>query len=162
MKNLPSVLVNIMIFLTGISFLRCNDDAISYGSLDDLETHFYSGYISADLMPIVPPDPISCELVLIAKNKSTSASLIGLSIRQAEVFRESTSVRLGTISFSTIWDGRLGPNEQDTVRLTKVVAPASLFTPPCGKYLYLNVMIKDGSNDSTMKKINRLFFSCTF
>ena len=162
MKSIPSALVNTVILLTAILFLHCNDDVISPSSLNDLETHFFGGYISADLMPLVPPDPITCQLVLIAKNKSSSASLIGLGIPRAEVFRDSTNVRLGTISFSTSWNGRLGPNEQDTVRLTKVVSPASLFTPPCGKYLYLNVMIKDGSNDSTMIKINSLFFSCTF
>ena len=162
MKTLSSVLVNITILVVGILFLSCRDDATSPGSLDDLEIQFLDGYLSADLMPFVPPDPIICQLVLVAKNKSSAASLIGLSIPQAEVFRDSGNVRLSTISFSTSWDGRLDPNEQDTVRLTKVAAQATLFTPPCGKYVYVNLMIKNQSDDSRTMKIDSLWFGCTF
>ena len=152
----------IAILLILFLLLSCRNEITPPVSLTNLETRFLSGYISANLMPIIPPDPINCQIVLLAKNKSSSETLSGLHILQAEVYRDSGSQRLGTISFSTDWDGRLAPQEQDTVRLTKVVAESSLFTPPCNKYVYLNLLIKSGLTDSTTTKIDSLLFTCVF
>jgi hypothetical protein len=150
-----------LIALAAILSFQCKNDTVSPNVLDNLETRFLSGYISADLMPVIPPDPIYCQLTLLAKNKSSSTSLSGLSMPQAEVFLDSTNQRLGTISFSTTWDGSLGPSEQDTVRLTKVVSQTSLFTPPCEEYVYLNLIIRDQSNVSITLRLDSLLFTCT-
>lgn len=151
-----------IILLIGFLFFNCKDNAVSPGALDDLETRFLSRYISADLMPVIPPDPIFCQLVLLAKNKSSTSSLAGLSIPEGDVFLNSTNARLGTISFSTTWDGQLGPNEEDTLRLTKVMSKTSLFTPPCEQYAYLHLTIKNQSNASKTMKIDSLLFTCTY
>jgi len=150
-----------LIALAAILSFQCKNDTVSPNVLDNLETRFLGGYISASLMPVIPPDPIYCQLTLLAKNKSSSTSLSGLSMPQAEVFLDSTNQRLGTISFSTTWDGSLGPSEQDTVRLTKVVSQTWLFTPPCEEYVYLNLIIRDQSNVSITLRIDSLLFTCT-
>jgi len=151
-----------IILLMGFLFFTCKDNTVSPGALDNLETRFLSGYISADLMPVIPPDPIFCQLVLLAKNKSLTSSLVGLSIPEGDMFLNSTNARLGTISFSTIWDGQLGPNEEDTLRLSKVMSKTSLFTPSCEQYVYLHLTIKNQSIASKTLKIDSLLFTCTY
>ena len=113
-------------------------------------------------MPFVPPDPIFCRIVLIARNKSFSESLSGLSISEAVVARVSSDERLGQIFFSTGWDGRMGPGEQDTVRLTKISGQLPVFSPPCGKYVYLNLLVRNGAGDLSIVKMDSLYFGCVY
>lgn len=132
------------------------------GKLENLDVRFLSGRIEANLMPVVPPDPITGEIVLLMENKSASDALSGLEIPQADVFLDSTDQRLGTITFSTDWDGRLAPAEQDTVRLTKVMAQSSPFDPPCGKDVYLKLTVIDALNNSKSFTTNILSFDCSY
>jgi hypothetical protein len=146
----------------GLLLFSCKNDGVSPGPFDNLETRFLSGFISANLEPVVPPDPIFCQLVLLARNTSSSASLTGLGIPEADVFLDSTNARLGTISFSTTWDGQLGSGEGDTVRLSKVTSQTPLFAAPCEQYVYLNLLIRHQSITATTMKIDSLLFTCAY
>jgi hypothetical protein len=109
-------------------------------SLDNVDVNFIRGSIGANLMPIVPPDPIMCELVLVARNRS-GESYSGLSVPGGEAFLGNDSTRLGQIEFANNWDGRLGPFEVDTIRLRKISAPTSSFLTPCGRTVFLRLSL---------------------
>jgi hypothetical protein len=153
---LPAVVIAVQVLAS------CSDMVTSPATLDDLTIRFVSGYMEANLMPIVPPDPVSCQVLILAQNNNPTETLSGLSIPVADVFLDSTNQRLGTITFSTSWDGRLSPNEQDTVRLTKVTSQSSPFTPPCGKQVYLLLSLKKDGNLSKGFKTESMFFSCVY
>jgi len=138
----------------------CQDQSTSPESLADLHLTFVSGSIGANLMPSVPPDPISCQITIVAENSSTSRTLSTLTASQADVFLHSSNEKLGTITFTSNWDGRLGPAERDTVYLTKVIGRTTLFNPQCGKYVYLNVMVKNSSGNSIIQKTDSIYFGC--
>lgn len=123
---------------------------------------FISASIGADLMPSVPPDPIGCQIILVAENKSKTQTLSGLSIPLADVFLNSLDQKLGTIIFTTIWDGSLAPLERDTINLIKVTSPVTLFDPPCNKYVYLKLLIKDDNSNYITIKTDSLLFGCVY
>jgi hypothetical protein len=162
MNDIRSFAIPAMISLLGFLFITCNDNALLPGSLDDLEIRFLSGTISASLMPFIPPDPIFCQLVVLAKNKSSTSPLASLRIQEADVFLDSTDARLGTISFATAWDGHLSPGEEDTVHLAKVRSPVSLFMPPCRQRIYLNLKVNALLTVSKTFQTDTLRFSCVY
>ncbi len=143
-------------------FSSCKDQSTTPELLGDLHLSFVGGSIGANLMPSVPPDPIGCQIILIAENKNQTKTLSNLSIPQADVFLNSSNQRLGTITFITIWDGQLGPMERDTVYLTKVISQTSLFSPQCNKYVYLNLLVQNNSKNSITFKTDSLFFGCVY
>jgi len=143
-------------------FVSCYNPETPSATLGDLSVRSLDGYIEANLMPVVPPDPITCQISLLVQNGNTTETLIGVSIPQAEVYLDSANQRLGTISFSTTWDGRVGPNEQDTVHLTKVMSQTTLFAPPCTKSVYFNLVVRDQSNNSKTFKTESLLFTCVY
>ncbi len=150
-----------LILLTQI-FLACKDESTSPDSLDGLHLQFVSGYIGANLMPSVPPDPIGCQIIILAENTNPARTLSKLSVLQADVFLNSSNQKLGTITFTSSWDGQLGPVERDTVRLTKVISQTTLFSPQCGKYVYLNVIVQNDSKTSISLKTDSLAFGCVY
>lgn len=143
-------------------FSGCDDQLATPESLADLHLIFVTGDIGADLMPSTPPDPIGCQITLVAENSSTTQTLNNLSASQADVFLNSTNEKLGTITFSSSWDGRLGPTERDTVHLTKVISQTTLFNPQCGKYVYLNLIVKNSPGNFIVHKTDSLFFGCAY
>ena len=143
-------------------FVCCYNPETPSATLEDLSLRSLGGYIEANLMPVVPPDPITCQISLLVQNGNATETLIGVSIPQAEVYLDSANQRLGTISFSTTWDGRVGPNEQDTVHLTKVMSQTTLFAPPCTKSVYFNLVVRDQSNNSKTFKTESLLFTCVY
>jgi len=143
-------------------FVSCYNPETPSATLDDLSVRSLGGYIEADLMPVVPPDPITCQISLLVQNGNATETLIGVSIPQAEVYLDSANQRLGTISFSTTWDGRIGPNEQDTVHLTKIISQTPPFSPPCTKSVYFNLVVRDQSNNSKTIKTESLLFTCVY
>jgi hypothetical protein len=143
-------------------FTGCYNPETPSASLDDLSVQFLSAYIEANLMPVIPPDPITCQITLLVQNGNPTETMTGVSIPQAEVFLDSASQRLGTISFSTAWDGRIGPNEQDTVHLVKVMSQTTLFPPPCSKTVYFNLVVNDERNNSKTFKTESLLFTCVY
>jgi hypothetical protein len=143
-------------------FSSCKDQTTSPESFDDLHFSFVSGSIGANLMPSVPPDPIGCQIILLAENKNQTNTISNLSIPQADVFLDSSDQRLGTITFTTNWDGRLGPMERDTVYLTKIISQTSLFSPQCNKYVYLKLLVQNDFKNSITFKTDSLFFGCVY
>lgn len=143
-------------------FFSCKDQSTSPESLDDLHLTFVSGYIGADLMPSVPPDPIGCQITLIAENRNQTKALLNLSIPQADVFLNSSNQKLGTIAFTTSWDGKLEPAELDTVRIIKVVGQTSPFSIQCDKYVYLNIIVQNDPKNFIICKTDSLLFGCVY
>ena len=152
-----------LILLTQV-FSSCKDQSTTPASLDDLHLRFVSGYIGADLMPSFPPfrDPIGCQIIIVAENTSATRTLSKLSAPQADVFLNSSNQKLGTITFTTTWDGQLDPTERDTVRLTKVISQTTLLTPQCGMYVYLNLTVQNDSKTSISLKTDSLAFGCAY
>jgi hypothetical protein len=142
--------------------VSCYNPETPSATLDDLSVRSLGGYIEADLMPVIPPDPITCQISLLVQNGNATETLNGVSIPQAEVYLDSANQRLGTINFSTTWDGRIGPNEQDTVHLTKVMSQTTLFAPPCTKSVYFNLVVRDQSNSSKTFRTESLLFTCVY
>ena len=75
--------------------------------------------INADLMPHYPPTPpsLDCGFVAVVMNLSSADTLSGLSIPYVDVFSPDSLGRINLIfiPLSRAWDGRLLPNETDTV-----------------------------------------------
>ena len=159
MKNLKHIALFILVSQI---FPGCKDQLTNPQLFIDLRLSFISGSIGADLMPSVPPDPIGCQIVLLAENKNPTLTITSLSIPRADVFISSSNLKLGTIIFTTNWDGRLAPLEKDTVNLIKVISPVTIFDPPCNEYVYLRILIQDDSNNSITFKTDSLFFGCVY
>jgi hypothetical protein len=151
-----------LIFIVFHTLGSCDDTQTPSATLDDVSVRSLGGYIEANLMPAVPPDPITCQISLLVENKNPVETLIGLSIPHAEVYLDSANQRLGTINFSTSWDGKIGPGEQDTVRLTKVISQTTLFSPPCTRTVYFNVVVRDQNDNSKTFKAESLLFTCVY
>ncbi|MCK9212078.1 MAG: hypothetical protein M0P61_14650 [Ignavibacteriaceae bacterium] len=143
-------------------FWGCKDKVTSPPSLDNLHVSFVSGFIGADLMPIIEPDPIDCRIIIVAENSSRTDVLNNLTVGQADVFLNSNNQRLGTIKFSTSWDGRLNPLERDTISLTKVVEQTSPFSPQCNKTVYINLVIQNGEKSFVTIKTDSIGFTCVY
>jgi hypothetical protein len=161
-----------VIFLFAIlmsqSLPSCKDQStnenppITPDPLGDLRLKFVSGYIYANLMPSIPPDPIVCKISIVAENASQTRVFSGLSVLQADVFLNSSNQKLGTIAFTTSWDGQLGPSERDTIQLSKVVSQTTLFSPQCSKQVFLNLIVQDESNNTIALKTDSLDFGCVY
>jgi hypothetical protein len=129
-------------------------------ALSDLTIQVLEGYISANLQPMVPPDPILCTLTLRIVNTNAGASYSGLSVPSAEVFLGKDSRRLGTIRFQTDWDGSIGAGAIDTVVVTKIQEGAEIFEPPCGEQVYLRGKISKSAVQSRTFPTPSYRFSC--
>ena len=147
-----------------LSFSSCNNPVSPPETLNDLKLSFVSGSIWAGLMPYVPPDPdpIACQIVLITENKNKTTPLKNISITQADVYLNSTNERLGTISFSTNWNGQLAPMQRDTVNFTKIKSYNTLSNTPCNKYIYLNLIVRKDFFNSITFKTDSLYFGCVY
>jgi hypothetical protein len=154
--------VVMLAFAVYLTISGCNSQISPPENFDDLQLVFVSGSIGANLMPITPPDPISCQIVLVVTNKNQTESLNNISIDQADVYLNSTNEKLGTISFTTDWNGKLGPAASDTVRLNKITNSVSVFTPPCGKYVYLNLFVRGNVFTPVSFKTDSLHFGCVY
>ncbi len=154
--------VFMLAFAFYFAFSGCNDQVLPPDNLNDLQLRIINASIGANLMPITPPDPIRCVIVLAATNKNQTESLNNLSIAQADVYLNSNNKKLGSISFTTDWDGKLGPAESDTVRLSKITNSVSVFTSPCGEYVYLNLFVRQNIFTSISFKTDSMRFGCVY
>jgi|GEM_PF-5908547 len=155
--------IYIVVFILIVQlFFSCKDQTTSPESFDDLHLSFVSASIGANLMPNVPPDPIGCQIILLAENKNQTNIISNLSITQADVYLVSSDQRLGTITFTSDWDGRLEPMERDTVYLTKIIGQTSLFNIQCNKYVYLKLLVQNEFKNSNTFKTDSLFFGCVY
>ena len=127
-----------------------------------LKIQFIEGYIAADLMPVIPPDPIICRITLTMENTNKSESLRDLSINFADVFLTTSDSLLGKIEFNSNWDGILNPAELDTIELVKVSESQPIFNPPCSQEVYLNIKIQCDCGSSDFYKTENLIFGCVY
>ena len=120
----------------------CDDtSAPASAGISDLEVQVVDGYLSANLQPVVPPDPILCQLTLRLTNTNSTNPLTGLSVPSAAVLLADTSDELGIIRFETDWDGAIDAGAVDTVVVTKIAEDREIFQPPCGDSVYLRVRV---------------------
>ena len=142
--------------------LSCDDDSSGPedGGLADLTIQVLEGYISANLQPVVPPDPIICRLTLRIVNNNTSVPFSGLSIPSAVVFLSKNSVELGTIRFQTEWDGSIGAGETDTVVVDKLQEGAEIFPPPCRENVYLRARLVKSTVQTKTFATPSYYFAC--
>ena len=155
-----------VVLVLSLCCLSCtnNDEMVSIppNISQYLDLQFVTGSVTANLMPFIPPDPISAAITLTAKNTHASQSMIGLRILKADVFRQTDSTLLGTFNFTSTWDGDLNPGDQDVVVAAKVRASATLFNPPCNEYVYLTILVGTDSNNVKVITSDSLRFACVY
>lgn len=139
----------------------CGPDEIN-PPLSDLVVSWDRGIIFANLMPIVPPDPIVCQAWLILENKNQHAAFSNVTIPTANVILVRNGSTLGMIPIETDWDGVLAASEKDTVLFFKNTGPQELFNPPCGDDVFLDFKIQNADGDTMMFQSDTLTFECAF
>ncbi len=130
------------------------------GAIDDLTVRVMDGYIMANMMPPVSPDPIACGLTLRMVNTDVDHALSGLSIPSASVFLSKNSEELGTIRFENDWDGLVEAGGVDTVYVTKVEESQEIFPPPCQEGVYLRVRVVKTAVQTKQVSTPSYGFSC--
>jgi len=131
----------------------CPQPPISVIRMTCLEAYNY-----ANLMPIVPPDPIFCRLTVRIENTSSKYSYAGLSIDSALVYLASSGRYLGRFRFSADWKGALEPGETDTVTALKIQEEEQIFSPPCGEAVYMEVILGSEFHGELVERTDAHFF----
>jgi hypothetical protein len=158
-RSLRSLLFAAVAALSGLS---CDDTSANFSTLGDLEFRLVESSIGANLMPFVPPDPVWCAATLVVKNAEPLGAIAGLSFPSSKVRLTATGELLGTVSFTSTWDGRLDPLEEDTVRIRKIASPAPLFPAPCGELVNLELTIRSINGGTRGIAFDSLLFSCVY
>lgn len=130
--------------------------------LSDLSIEWESGSIAANMMPIVPPDPIICQARLILRNNNPREAFSQVRIRAADVILARNGSILGTIPIATDWDGLLAPGKTDTVLFYKNTGDEAIFTPPCNERVLVDFKVRNADGDTKVFRPDTLTFSCTF
>lgn len=136
-----------------------DDDPQCPGPVKELSFRFLSGTISANLMPIIPPDPIGASLEVEVSNL-TPYTITQVSIPWADVVHADSIQTLGRIDFSTTWGGVLAPMKTDTVTLTKINAGTKLFDPPCTERVVLKCQGRRDNQNIVVFDSDTLTFAC--
>ncbi len=162
-KEYPIALGGI-ILLAAISVAGCKTTVTMSppGSLHNLEVTTLSQEIGANLMPMVPPDPVFCRIVLVLRNISRTETISGVSIPQAVVLKGSSGEPLGDVFFASAWDGRLDPGERDTVRLVKLESSLQSVPAACNDYVALNLVVSRGAHETSTINLDRALFRCVY
>lgn len=126
-----------------------------------LQFTFLDGSIGANLMPIVPPDPIGATAMVEIVNP-TGDEFSNVSIPWADVRLAADNSKLGRIEFSTTWRGVIRAFQTDTVTVTKVNAGTTLFDAPCGQGVLLRIAGVQAVGVSTVFESDTLLFACVF
>jgi len=127
-----------------------------------LQVRVLDGMINADLMPVIPPDPILCHLCVELRNMSDGCGIKGLMITSAGVLLSKNDAVLGTIHFNPIPPIDLAPLEADTIVVDKIAEYARIFEPPCGENVYLKIKLRDGNGRSFIHKSQAFLFGCSY
>lgn len=144
--------------------LACGDVG-SEPAIEHLEVRYLSGFIVADMMPVVPPDPndrTTCVVDLIIRNSSAERLSVQLRVMRAFLRRSGNSARLGTIYFSTSWDGILEPFQTDTVRLEKRELSDDFVQPECNASVELDIEFGESEDFLIRFTTNPLTFGCVY
>ncbi|MBD3178326.1 MAG: hypothetical protein GF417_01260 [Candidatus Latescibacteria bacterium] len=118
--------------------------------------------VYANLMPMVPPDPVICEVTLAVENRSSGYPFSGLSVPSGYMYRSSDNSFLGFFRFSSAWDGRVGPSSIDTFTVRKRQEDAAIFSPPCGEDVYLYIFLSDGRYSGLADRSTGINFQCVY
>lgn len=121
-----------------------------------------TGTIGANLMPIVPPDPVVCQATLILENTNPQQSFSKITVPTADVILVRDDSTLGTIPLETDWDGRLAPGKADTILFFKSTGDEPIFDAPCGERVLLDFTIRNADGDTKVFRPDTLTFFCVF
>jgi hypothetical protein len=149
-------------FAAAIAGLSCTPTSAVTGSLDDLEIELVQGTITANLMPIVPPDPVSCSLALRVRNANPTTPISGVFFPSGELQLSSTGQRIGTFTFSSEWKGRLAPLEADTVLVRKASSLLPVTLHPCGEHVDLLLAVRNAFPIARTVRLDTLRFECVY
>jgi hypothetical protein len=130
--------------------------------IDDLSVTWERGNIFANLMPIVPPDPIVCRVWLILENKNQWKAFSRVDVPMADVISLKNDSTLGIIPIETDWDNILAPGTKDTVFFYKNTGDNPIFGPPCGDFVLLDFVIENADGDTKVFRSDTLTFECAF
>jgi hypothetical protein len=125
-----------------------------------LQVEFIEGFIQGDLMPPLPADPIRCWIKLELTNL-TERRLYGIRIPSADAYLVSTGELLGNLPLATPWDGRLEPQETETVVVQKFISMDYIFDPPCNQTAFLEIFIRISGRDIITFTTPEMIFECT-
>jgi len=159
--------LGIILIITAVLIIGCDDEpewpvVIGEPIESALEVRVLDMRIFADLMPIVPPDPINCRLTLSVENRSSKYSYTGLHVPAGAVFLAENGLYLGDFFFSSNWDGKLGRGEADTFRVLKMQSASQIFPPRCGDSLYIRFVLDGGIYGRIMKRTGNIGFQCFY
>ncbi|MEE9271312.1 MAG: hypothetical protein V3V49_13750 [Candidatus Krumholzibacteria bacterium] len=138
----------------------CSDDDPTFRVAPRLQFRFLSGTIGANLMPIVPPDPIQATVSVEVSN--LTGDTVSVTVPGADVFLVRTNAKLGRIDFATAWGGRLNPGQVDTLTVAKINAGVKLFDPPCTEDVVLRITGQSPAIGSVTFDSDTLTFGCVF
>ena len=130
--------------------------------VSDLSVTWNGGSIGANLMPIILPDPVGCEVWLILENKNRLEAFSRVRIPTADVILVGTDSALGTIPLETDWDGLLAPGKKDTIRFFKNAGAEKIFDPPCSKRVRMDFKIWNADGDTKVFRSDTLTFQCVY
>jgi hypothetical protein len=130
--------------------------------VSDLYVAWDGGSIGADLMPIVPPDPVICNAWLILENRNPREAFSKVSVPSADVILVRSDSTLGTIPLETDWDGLLAPGRRDTIWFFKSRGNEAIFSPPCGERVFVDFVIRNADGDAKVFRPDTLTFTCVF
>jgi len=159
-----SVVIISMIF--AIFFLLCKKDSSSYKVVDTdvfskLEISFLDGFGYSDLMPVIPPDPVSISFRLAIKNLSNCDTIRQLNFENCRVYLTTDSL-LGMIEITPWEEIKLLPLKTDTIEFGKIQDSTRILDPPCNKNIYLTFDIKDRYNNHINFQTDRIFYRCVY
>lgn len=163
------VFVLIVLFVAPLMLLACEDTENCMCSPDkidppisDLSVLWEKGNMFADLMPIVPPDPIACRAWLIFENKNPRQAFSKLEIPTAKVILVKTDSILGAITMETDWDGILAPGLKDTVLFFKTTGTQPIFDPPCNEQVLIEFVIHNADGETKVFMSDTLVVGCVY
>lgn len=161
-----SLLAVALLSLTLYSCSGSDTCPCSSGTIDppisDLLVGWNGGTISANLMPIVLPDPVQCQAWLILENRNTTKPFIKLEVPTADVVLARNDSIIGTIPLHTQWNGLLTPGKIDTVYFYKYAGHEESFDPPCGERVLLDFLIRNADGDARRFRSDTLTCTCVY
>ena len=163
------VLIRVLVFLTPLLLWACEDSGDCPCSADtvdppmsDLSVTWDSGHMSANLMPIVPPDPVACSAWLILENKNPQEAFSKLEIPAADVILAKNDSILGTMQMETDWDGILAPGQIDTILFIKSAGTLRVIDPPCDDQVLIEFMIQNADSATMVFVSDTLTVGCVY